>query len=417
MWATAALALVAANPAAAAAQPDLVVKRVSVSSAVLKTDHGGSTVIARGATLRIAERTRNVGAAFARRSTTRYYLRSNDGRMTLIGVRAVGTLAPGESSGEVTEPVYGAKVAAAAYRLVACADGARRVAESSERNNCRTAPGRMLVRDNARPAVFIGGGAATGAFMEDGLPMPVAGSLTAKDADDANLTGATMQIIGGAAGAGSLAFADDRLFFVEQLGITGTYDSGTGVLTLRGVAPVADYQTALRSVLYQYLGDDPPGSRRVRIAVRDAKGVPSAPVTRTIAITAVNDPPILTGDDERLTFIGEGPQSVAPGVVLLDLDSRIGGATVQIAENHAPGQDILDLGDTTLGITSNYNNSTGTLTLTGAASVSDYQTALRSITYNNSSGPPTNGRRFAFQVTDAEGAKSAVFLTTDTHAN
>ena len=36
----------------------------------------------------------------------------------------------------------------------------------------------------------------------------------------------------------------------DQLGITGSYDNNSGVLTLTGTASVADYQTALRSVQY-----------------------------------------------------------------------------------------------------------------------------------------------------------------------
>ena len=43
------------------------------------------------------------------------------------------------------------------------------------------------------------------------------------------------------------------LAFTNQLGITGSYDSMSGVLTLSGSSSVANYQTALRSV---------PGHRR-----------------------------------------------------------------------------------------------------------------------------------------------------------
>jgi hypothetical protein len=399
-----ALAMAGLGPQAAAAapaQPDLVIKRVAVGVPGLKRTDGGFRIAA-GATLRIAERTRNAGGGFARRSTTRYFLRSDDGGMTLIGERAVGTLAPGESSGNVTEPVYGGG-SGVDYRLVACADGRGRVAEGSERNNCRTAPGRIVVVDNARPVVFIGGGAATGAFREDDQPVPVDSALTLTDADDANLTGATMQIIGGAGGAGSLAFANDRLFFVEQLGITGTYNSGTGVLTLRGVAPVADYQTALRSVLYRYLGDRPPASRTVRITIRDAKGVPGAPARRTIAITPVNDAPRVFVIVEALPYkSGSGPKPIAPELALLDPDSRIAGARVSISSGFVSAEDELAFANR-FGITGSYNDSTGVLTLTGPASPGTYQEALRSVTFASTGTQP---RRIAFQATDEQGAPS-----------
>ena len=42
------------------------------------------------------------------------------------------------------------------------------------------------------------------------------------------------------------------------------------------------------------------------------------------------------------------------------------------------------------GITGSYNGSTGVLTLTGSASLANYQTALRSITFSSTSDNPTS---------------------------
>ena len=50
---------------------------------------------------------------------------------------------------------------------------------------------------------------------------------------------------------------EDILDFTDQLGITGAWDPGTGVLTLSGSASVGDYQTALRSVTYDNSSEDP----------------------------------------------------------------------------------------------------------------------------------------------------------------
>ena len=54
-----------------------------------------------------------------------------------------------------------------------------------------------------------------------------------------------------------------------------------------------------------------------------------------------------------------------------------------------------------------YNASTGVLTLSGAASLADYRTALRSVTYSNSSeDPSTAARTVSFQVDDGSGVNN-----------
>src|SRR5213075_2124861 len=80
--------------------------------------------------------------------------------------------------------------------------------------------------------------------------------LTATDADSANLTGATVSI------TANFATGQDVLGFTTQNGITGSYNSATGVLTLSGSSSVANYQTALRSVTYFNSSDNPSGATR-----------------------------------------------------------------------------------------------------------------------------------------------------------
>ena len=58
-----------------------------------------------------------------------------------------------------------------------------------------------------------------------------------------NLASATVSISSG-------FFAGDTLNFTNQNGITGSYNSGTGVLTLTGTRRVANYQAALRSITF-----------------------------------------------------------------------------------------------------------------------------------------------------------------------
>jgi hypothetical protein len=66
-----------------------------------------------------------------------------------------------------------------------------------------------------------------------------------------------------------------------MLGITGTYDSGTGILTLTGTASVADYQAALRAVeLTRRPSGKGPGTFELRAT--DSGGATSAPFFITV---------------------------------------------------------------------------------------------------------------------------------------
>jgi FKBP-type peptidyl-prolyl cis-trans isomerase FkpA len=63
---------------------------------------------------------------------------------------------------------------------------------------------------------------------------------------------------------------------------------------------------------------------------------------------------------------------------------RINQATVSITGGHVAGQDVLAFSNTST-ISGSFNAATGKLTLTGTATAAEYQTALRSVTYNNTS--------------------------------
>ncbi len=85
---------------------------------------------------------------------------------------------------------------------------------------------------------------------------------------------------------------------------------------------------------------------------------------------------------------------------LSDFDSmNLVGATIQITSGFDTNQDVLAFTNQ-LGITGSYNPTNGVLTLSGTASVANYQTALRSITYANSSDSPTGSRTISFTVDD-----------------
>ena len=125
-------------------------------------------------------------------------------------------------------------------------------------------------------------------FTENGAALPVTATLTVGDVDHATLTGATVRI------GSNYAGAEDLLAFTNTAAITGSWDASSGILTLSGVASVADYQAALRAVTYVNTSDDPSTlARTVTFVVNDGSA-DSNLAGRTINVVSVNDAPVIT---------------------------------------------------------------------------------------------------------------------------
>jgi VCBS repeat-containing protein len=128
-------------------------------------------------------------------------------------------------------------------------------------------------------------------YTENDPATAVNTAITISDVDSANLVGATIQI------TGNYASGQDVLSYATALGITGSFNSSTGTLTLSGTSSVANYQTALRNVKYSNTSDDPSTAQRtVVFQVNDGGSVNnlSNTVSNTVSVTAVNDPPVAT---------------------------------------------------------------------------------------------------------------------------
>jgi VCBS repeat-containing protein len=128
--------------------------------------------------------------------------------------------------------------------------------------------------------------------------------------------------------------------------------------------------------------------------------------------------PVLDAAGGSLSYT-ENQAATAIDTVLTasDADSaNLTSATVTISGNFAAGEDVLGFTDQN-GITGSYNGATGVLTLSGESSVANYQTALRSVTYFNSSdNPSTATRTISYQVDDGAAANDASNVVTATVA-
>jgi VCBS repeat-containing protein len=275
---------------------------------------------------------------------------------------------------------------------------------SSEVTDSSGAPSNTTNRDiavtptNDAPVAGTSGGSTS--YTENAASVVIDNAVTVADPDDANIESATVSITGG-------FNSGDVLEFTNQLGITQQpYNSATGVLTLTGSATKAQYQTAIRTVKFRSTNDNPATSKTVEFKFSDGDANSNG-ATKTIAVTRTNDAPTLATTGTPLAY-GEnaGPVAVDTGLTLTDPDStQIQGATVQISSGFVPAEDALGFA-TQSGITGVYDDTAGTMTLSGTATLAAYQAALRSVTYDNTSNTPTSPRTVTFQATDAEGDAS-----------
>jgi gliding motility-associated-like protein len=200
----------------------------------------------------------------------------------------------------------------------------------------------------------------------------------------------------------NFAPGDDALGFTDQSGITGSFDSGSGILTLTGNATAAQYETALASLTFENSSEDPGAiTKNIEIQLDDGINT-SAAVSLSVTIVAVNDAPQISGSSADLAYRSlTGSIIIDDQITLSDPDdSDLIGATVSVAADYISGEDLLGFTDQN-GITGSFNSVTGILNLSGTATVADYQTALRSVTYENTSpSPSAASKSFDFIVSD-----------------
>ena len=257
-----------------------------------------------------------------------------------------------------------------------------------------------------RPVVTSSGGAS--AYVEDDATgVVVDPGVTVVDVDDTHLTAAIVTVLAG------YVVGEDELLFSDQRGIAGSWDAVSGTLTLTGSATVADYEAALRSIRYRDRDDVDPSTaaRTIAFTVRDGSAT-SAPATKAVTVTAVNDAPAIASGATRAYTENDPPTTIDPALALSDGDSaELIGATVAIGAGRAPGEDVLAV-TAGGGIAASFDATAGVLTLSGRASVADYRAALRAVTYANGSEDPSEApRTITFAVDDGSAVDATASAT------
>ncbi len=139
-------------------------------------------------------------------------------------------------------------------------------------------------------------------------------TILVSDLDNLQITGGTVSI------TNNYLSAEDRLNFTNQAGITGTYSSLTGILTLMGTTTLANYSTALRSISYSNLQFLPTQlTRRISFVVNDGTSNSSS-FDKFVQVVPVNHPPVFVdGSNNPINTIPLGTSEDIPLITCLDV--------------------------------------------------------------------------------------------------
>ncbi len=228
------------------------------------------------------------------------------------------------------------------------------------------------------------------------VQIPVTATIVPIDVDSANMGSATIQF------TGNYQIGQDQLLYSKSVtsNITATWNATKGLLTLTGVDTKANYQAALRSVMYVNNSHNPSAlPRTLSFTITDSNGpgnpiLTSQIVTRQINVVPVNNPPILTalipnGETIPVTTFTEGNAAtpVNSTIVVSDVDSpTLKNATVTLLYAVPGDNDVLGFtaNPVTMGNITVVSNLNGVLNLTsagGTATVAQWQAALRAVTF------------------------------------
>ena len=243
-------------------------------------------------------------------------------------------------------------------------------------------------------------------YAEEDNPANITNNITVTDLDDILIESAEIKFTAGYNGN------EDLLSFTNQNGITGVWNGVNGILSLTGSSSLANYQTALRSVTYQNGNNADPDNttRTISFKVNDGD-IDSGIKQRNINVIDKNDAPLLASIEGTSIDYTENdpPVKITNTITVNDVDdANIESATVQITGNYCNGEDELRFANQN-GITGAWNVANGSLILTGTASVSNYNVALKEVSYFNSS-PNPNGevRTISFLVNDGSDNSNTV---------
>jgi hypothetical protein len=220
---------------------------------------------------------------------------------------------------------------------------------------------------NDAPVVTASTGSA--GYTENAAATPVDPGITVTDADSATLTGATIQITPGCTSpedvlglmlpGNGIAPAGARRPDIApppppgNITVVG-YAAASCTLTLSGTASVAEYQAALRLVMYSNNSDDPSTTTRtVVFTVDDGQAASNTGSdSRDLTVTPVDDAPVAVND---ASSVNEDSGASAIDVLANDTDVDAGAKSIASVTQPSRGTVVITGGGTGLTYQPNAN--------------------------------------------------------------
>lgn len=242
-------------------------------------------------------------------------------------------------------------------------------------------------------------------YSEDSLAVLVIPNAIVSDLDDTELTNASISLTNLMDTGLETITVDESLANGAGIAVD---DSVVGLITLTGTTSLSNYQLVLRTLSYRNLSQNPSNVIRT-IAVQVSDGTDNGTANFNLAVLPINDRPILQLTSANATYV-EGATPVlliesipdaSPEITDLD-DINIESANILLM-NRPDGASERLSATGQFGITPIYDPATGLLSLTGSATLAQYETVLASLSYENTSTSPDNTvRQLAISLSDGE---------------
>ncbi len=241
----------------------------------------------------------------------------------------------------------------------------------------------------------------------DGSPITVSiGAVTFEDVDlnDVGHSATITNVVASGEITGLTATNADLIALIKDLDVTKAAGTDNGSLAPTFTAPAS---------VFSYLAFGQMLVLTYTLQIDDGDGGTDAE-TFTVTITGVNSTPILSdpvGDPLLAYTQGDGAQIIFPSIDISDDGETIQSAQVQLT-NFDASTDILGFVAQS-GISGSYNAATGLLTLSGEATLQEYETALQSVTFSTGSSPDitTDTREISFTVNDGVSSSDPITTT------
>ena len=255
-------------------------------------------------------------------------------------------------------------------------------------------------------------------FEEGSPPVDITASqVTIQDLDNTRLTEFNINLLNNI-NEDSLILRPEGKLAASAAGIgVQEYNAVSGSIILTGLATLSEYAEVLEWVQYVNRLEDPTAGIRIVSFIATDEDGNTGSAASLVTVVVENDSPTLDlngpnpGSDHLVTYVeGTPPVAIANNnVTLSDIDyHHAGSMTVTITNRPDTTQEILEvIGSLPVGIIASFNDSTGVMELSGAASMDDYEKAIQQIGYRNASKNPNLTQRTLMIVfDDGDGGES-----------